>query len=422
MMGTEENQNLMAQLKASNEELSAILSIETSALGAENKEQLLENVFTSLMDLLKTDAVTILLREGHTLRVYASMGVEEGAVGNYVSQYGQGFEGKIVEMKQPLFIVDAQIDPLVTNPYIKGAGIHSILGAPMMVDNDVIGVIHADWIASHKYSDRELHILQAVAERCALMISNASLCERSDMIKGQMEMYLDIIEHDIQGLNKIMQNDLQTLLSSSSLKRDERQMVKGIMDTVRESETIVDNVRLLDRTMAEEIDIDTLDIDDILKESIEEALQEGAEVSVKYSPGQGRSINGADMVKDVFYSLISRAVKRSKAPKEVSITVDRVKIDDMPTFRVSIMDSGPGIPDDLKSDLFTFHMGMTEAHGKEMPLFIIPMLLDRIGGSIQVEDRVAGDFKKGSKFIVSLPAIEGEVNRIEEPKSLQGQK
>ncbi len=422
MMGTEENQNLMAQLKASNEELSAILTIETSTLGAENKEQMLENVFTSLMDLLKADAVTILLREGNILRVYASMGVEEDSVGNYVSQYGQGFEGKIIEMKQPIFITDAQIDPLVTNPYITGAGIHALLGAPMIVDSEVIGMIHADWVAAHEYRDRELHILQAVAERCALMISNASLCERSSSIRGQMELYLDIIEHDIQGLNKIMQNDLQTLLSSSSLKTDERQLVKGIMDTVRESETIVDNVRLLDRTLAEEIDIETLDIDDILKSSIEEVLQEGNDVAIKYTPGQGRSINGADLVDEVFYSLIRRAVKNAKGQKQVEITVDRATVDDLPMLRVSITDTGPGVADDLKPDLFGFHVGMTEAHGKEMPLFIIPMLLERIGGSILVEDRVPGDFKEGSKFVVSLPAIEGEVNRMEEPKSLRGQK
>jgi K+-sensing histidine kinase KdpD len=423
MMGTEENQSLSDQLKASNEELSAILKIETSALGAESKEEILENVFTSLMDLLKADAVTVLLREDHTLRAYASLGVEEDSVGNYTATYGQEFSGKIAETQKPMYIADAQVDPLVANPYIKNAGIHSILGAPLLVENETIGVIHIDWLKPHPFSEREQHILQAVAERCALTIANASLCEHSSSLRSQMDMYLDIIEHDIENLNQLMINDLQTLASSTSLKVDERQMVKGFMDTVKESETIVDNVRKLDQAIGERLEIETMDLDEVLKASISDALSgEEKNVTVKYTPGQGRAVNGAELIKDAFYSLIRRAVKTAPGPVEIDINVEKAHIDELPIYQVSIADNATGIPEDVKPDLFSFHMGLTEAHGKELPLFIIHLLTERLGGSIIVEDRVPGDYKQGSKFILSLPAIEGQVNPQPEPESLRGKK
>jgi signal transduction histidine kinase len=72
-----------------------------------------------------------------------------------------------------------------------------------------------------------------------------------------------------------------------------------------------------------------------------------------------------------------------------------------------IEDNGPGIPDELKNVIFNRNArGNTKAMGTGLGLYLVKTLVDDYGGSVKVEDRVAGDRSKGSRFIVVLPASE----------------
>jgi K+-sensing histidine kinase KdpD len=74
--------------------------------------------------------------------------------------------------------------------------------------------------------------------------------------------------------------------------------------------------------------------------------------------------------------------------------------------KVSIEDNGPGIPDELKGKVFIrFNRDMTKARRKGIGLYLARSLLDGFDGRIWVEDRVPGDFSKGSRFVVMLPAL-----------------
>ena len=74
-------------------------------------------------------------------------------------------------------------------------------------------------------------------------------------------------------------------------------------------------------------------------------------------------------------------------------------------YEVSIADNGPGITDELKSKLFArFQRGTTKAIGHGLGLYLVRTLVEGFGGHVLVEDRVKGDYHKGSRFIVVLPA------------------
>jgi len=47
-------------------------------------------------------------------------------------------------------------------------------------------------------------------------------------------------------------------------------------------------------------------------------------------------------------------------------------------------------PDEVKDEMFTFHPGITRAYGKALPMFLVKLVLDRLGGDIRVESRVPG--------------------------------
>jgi signal transduction histidine kinase len=72
----------------------------------------------------------------------------------------------------------------------------------------------------------------------------------------------------------------------------------------------------------------------------------------------------------------------------------------------SVEDTGPGIPDWIKDKLFTrFQRGDTTAHGKGLGLYLVKMLVESYKGAIWVEDRFSGDYTKGARFVVMLPAV-----------------
>ncbi len=74
-------------------------------------------------------------------------------------------------------------------------------------------------------------------------------------------------------------------------------------------------------------------------------------------------------------------------------------------YRVTVEDNGPGIPDELKNRLFMRFQGdQAKAIGKGLGLYLVRTLVHDFRGTIRVEDRVPGDYKKGAKFVVLLPA------------------
>jgi signal transduction histidine kinase len=187
------------------------------------------------------------------------------------------------------------------------------------------------------------------------------------------------------------------------------------MRDVKESKTLINNVRKLHRTLSNDLPIETMDLDGVIKYALNEVQwPETKEVDIRYSPQMGRAINGTEILKDVFYTLVNNAVSCSRGPVAIDLGVDKIHVQEQPYYMVTVSDNSQQIPDEVKSELFMFHQGLTQSYGKALPMFLVKLIVDRMGGDIRVEDRVPGDYKQGSEFIITLPAIEGPV--IPEPE------
>jgi K+-sensing histidine kinase KdpD len=185
---------------------------------------------------------------------------------------------------------------------------------------------------------------------------------------------------------------------------------------VVESETIVDNVRILHHTLSEDLPTETLDVDGLIEDAIKDVgWPQTKNVNIRYTPEMGRMVNGSVVLKDVFYTLINNAIMCSRGDVTLDVNVDKVHIDMQPYYAVSIIDNSQQIPDETRDELFTFHLGITQAHGRALPMFLVRLIVDRLGGDIRVESRVPGDYKQGTEFVITLPAIEAKVVPETEP-------
>ena len=82
-------------------------------------------------------------------------------------------------------------------------------------------------------------------------------------------------------------------------------------------------------------------------------------------------------------------------------------IDEKIYFKIEFSDNGIGVPDDRKKVIF--QRGNRELKGTKgmgIGLSLVKKILEIYEGKIWVEDKIEGDYTKGSNFIVLLPEIE----------------
>ena len=86
---------------------------------------------------------------------------------------------KVISERLSLLSVDAQTDRRLTSESIAIQHIHSVMCAPLLGKNDVLGVIYVDKIDLHdSFSSDDLDLLNAVAAQAAIALDNARAYEQ----------------------------------------------------------------------------------------------------------------------------------------------------------------------------------------------------------------------------------------------------
>ncbi|WP_424357155.1 cache domain-containing protein [Methanocella sp. MCL-LM] len=230
--------------------------------------------------------------------------------------------------------------------------------------------------------------------------------DRAEDEKTRAELYVDIMGHDINNLNQTALTSLELVELNQKLPPDDRTLITRAITSIRGSAGIIDNVRKIQQITSEELHLENVDIDDLIRRSIAEAPRpQGKSVIINYRPKPGMITRGTPLLKEVFSNILGNSIKYSG--REVTIDIDTREIveNGIISYAVAIADNGYGIPDDVKPRLFRrLERGTMTGSGKGLGLYIVKMLVERFGGTVSVTDRVPGDYTKGAKFTVRLPA------------------
>jgi PAS domain S-box-containing protein len=168
----QQRESLMAQMLA-------LSRISRAALSTLDLGTMLDAIAFELASVMRADAAVLLLHQSDRLETAAAHGIEAESLAEFSVEIGEGFSGRIGQTREIVFIEDIKTDPLVSRPFVKEGPIRSMLGAPMVARDELVGVVHVDWFEVRAPSDDEIALLQLVADRCALAISNSRLYERS---------------------------------------------------------------------------------------------------------------------------------------------------------------------------------------------------------------------------------------------------
>jgi PAS domain S-box-containing protein len=221
--------------------------------------------------------------------------------------------------------------------------------------------------------------------------------------KMQAELYLDLISHDINNMNQVGLGFLE--LALEKLDDDGKALLSKPLEVLKNSSMLIDNVRKTRKALTGELKLHTTDLGKMLYETIEE-YSSREEVAIHYTPIGENYVMANDLLKDVFSNLVDNAIKHSRKPVVIGIGMERITGDRSDFYKVFIEDDGPGIPDDIKDKIFErMTRGDTKAKGSGLGLYLVKTLVRSFNGNVWVENRVPGDYTRGSRFVVKLPAL-----------------
>lgn len=204
-------------------------------------------------------------------------------------------------------------------------------------------------------------------------------------------LYLDILTHDIR--NATNTASLYAELLVEGLEGAPRSYTEKVQKSLRKNVEIIRNVETIRQIQEEAVALRPVALDPVVRAEIEHY----PDVSITYA-GTTVTVLADDLLAEVFTNLIGNAEKFAGPGGQVTIRVE----DRGEEIEVSVEDDGPGIPDEKKPHLFARFSGGGEKGGRGLGLYICRMLVERYGGRIRADDRVAGRPEEGAAIRFTL--------------------
>ena len=294
---------------------------------------------------------------------------------------------RVLSEGHPLFGIDCGTSLLPAD-----IGLVSSTLIPLTAESRVLGAIFLGSTRRRTFPADEQVMLESIGRTIGAAVNRALLQQELELAYQRANLFLDIMAHDINNVNSAALGYAQILSEMGEGKN--RDFAQRMEILVRQSVEIIKNVSTIRRIQEGAADTRPVDLHRVILAEIGHFTS----ATIHY-PGTQVSVMADDLLPEIFTNLIGNSVKFGGPKVEVWITV----AEDGGKVEVEVSDSGPGIPDDLKSHIFhRFQRGPSKKSGKGLGLYITRMLVEHYGGEIRVGDRVPGQPGQGAAFRFTL--------------------
>jgi len=172
---------LRGELEERNAEIQLLHEIATALTAAASLEEMLEFIAATAVRVTETDSASIYVLDETKgeLILRATHEAPTGLVGRLRLKLGEGITGWVARERQPVVLdKEAYNDPRFKYlPELKDEGFQSFLSIPMLVKNEVIGVLNVKTRQPHRYNPKQIRLLSAIGAQAAAAIDGARLQE-----------------------------------------------------------------------------------------------------------------------------------------------------------------------------------------------------------------------------------------------------
>lgn len=202
----------------------------------------------------------------------------------------------------------------------------------------------------------------------------------------QLVLLNRLLRHDVKNNLAIVRGYLEVYLEV----RDDSYLRKAL-ERIDACVEMANYARLIERLMKSDRELKVIDVSEILRKEVE-AVKDKAEVFMNVP--ENVLVYANELVCSVFQNVLFNAVfHNDKEHKKIWIDV----VDKNGWIEVRIADNGPGIPDELKEEIFKKGVKF-KSKGAGLGLYFVKSLMERYGGYVRVEDNEP----EGAVFILGF--------------------
>jgi two-component system, NtrC family, sensor histidine kinase HydH len=286
---------------------------------------------------------------------------------------------------------------------------------PLLAGDRVVGFLACwDERVPEAFASDEIAALLEVADRCALVIENSKLYQQMkerDRLAALGEMSAGLA-HEIRNPLAAIKGAIQ-YLDPKKLPEEDREFLEIMIEEVNRLNGVVS--QFLDYSRPLKTLMAPGDVNDIVGRTfklLHSRLPPGVAVELDLADGLPRVMCEPEQLKQVFLNLALNAFEAMPHGGRVLVST-RIARDELSFWRegarrsdlveIRFRDSGPGIPDEARENIFVpFYT--TKEKGTGLGLAICQRLVKAHGGSIGVRSATG----EGAEFLIALPGLREE--------------
>ena len=412
------NARLLETTQQGLEEINALYHISQSLAASLDSNQLMKDV----VDLLHKDFgfyhVQIFELDSKNKDLVASQG--SGEIGSLLKEkrfrmpVGMGILGHTAETGEP-FLTNRveEVIFFVHSPLLPDT--QSEMTIPIKVQNEVQGVLDIQQKPPHRLTERQMQLMEAVADQLAVVLQKANLYAKlQDSLRQEKTMRAQLIQserlalvgrllasvsHELNNPIQAIQNALFLIKEEEQLSEQGRQDLEIVLSETERMAALIDRLRATYRPTKSE-DFQDLQLNTIVEDvqTLIATHMRHKNITFEFQPDPALpTISGVpEQLRQVTLNLCMNAIEAMRTGGTLLVRTERLPR--QKKVLLSFSDSGPGIDPQILPHLFEPFVTNKE-NGTGLGLTITYDIIHQHAGSIQAENNPQG----GAIFKVWLP-------------------
>jgi light-regulated signal transduction histidine kinase (bacteriophytochrome) len=298
-------------------------------------------------------------------------------------------------------------------------GLRSILCVPMVVEEQVIGVVHVGRTEADAFTDADWRVGRELADHMAIALRQSQLLEEVQAQRERLEERVQERTAELESFTYSVSHDLRTPLRAidgytrilreehaDALDDEGQRLLDVVYKSAQTMGTLIDDLLTLSRLGRREMNRVPVDMEALAREAYEELNRARPTDNVSFEvEALPDAMGDRSMIRHVLTNLLSNALKFTQNETSPRIEVRAETRDGVPAYVVR--DNGVGFPAEKADDLFgVFQRGHDEDafEGTGVGLAIVERILRRHDGRVWAD----GAEGEGAAFYFALP--DGEAN------------
>jgi signal transduction histidine kinase len=344
-----EHARLFEAERSVRERVESVQAITDTALGHLDVDELLAELLPRIRQILRADTCAVLMLdgEGRDLVARAAVGIEEEVEQGVRIPVGRGFAGRVAAEQRPVILDDVDHAD-VLNPILRQKGIKSMLGVPLLVGGNVLGVLHVGTLTYRTFTPDDVELLELVAHRVALAVERGQIHARTVELEELRSNFVAIASHELRTPASSVYGVFATLVGRDDLPPGMRERLIAVgYEQAERLRRLIEQLLDLSQLDARRVVTDPKPV--VLSTSLAEIV--GATVPddfrVQLEVPAGLAAVVDPLVLDrIMSNLLLNATRYGEPPIVVSAEHRDHHL------RITVDDDGAGVPEQLQDHLF----------------------------------------------------------------------